>query len=35
MTEATVKAHRGKIMQKMQADSLADLVRIAAGSSAR
>jgi FixJ family two-component response regulator len=30
MTEATVKAHRGKIMQKMQADSLADLVRIAA-----
>ena len=30
MTEATVKAHRGKIMQKMKADSLADLVRIAA-----
>jgi FixJ family two-component response regulator len=30
MTEATVKAHRGKIMQKMHADSLADLVRIAA-----
>ena len=30
MTEATVKAHRGKIMQKMQAGSLADLVRIAA-----
>jgi FixJ family two-component response regulator len=30
MTEATVKAHRGKIMQKMQANSLADLVRIAA-----
>jgi FixJ family two-component response regulator len=30
MTEATVKAHRGKIMQKMQAASLADLVRIAA-----
>ena len=29
MTEATVKAHRGKIMQKMKADSLADLVRIA------
>lgn len=30
MTEATVKAHRGQVMQKMQADSLADLVRIAA-----
>jgi FixJ family two-component response regulator len=30
MTEATVKAHRGKIMQNMQADSLAHLVRIAA-----
>jgi len=30
MTEATVKAHRGKILQKMKADSLADLVRIAA-----
>ena len=30
MTEATVKAHRGQIMQKMKADSLADLVRIAA-----
>jgi FixJ family two-component response regulator len=30
MTEATVKAHRGKIMQKMQVNSLADLVRIAA-----
>lgn len=29
MTEATVKAHRGKIMRKMQANSLADLVRIA------
>ena len=29
MTEATVKAHRGQVMQKMQADSLADLVRIA------
>ena len=29
MTEATVKAHRGKVMQKMKADSLADLVRIA------
>jgi FixJ family two-component response regulator len=30
MAEATVKAHRGQIMQKMKADSLADLVRIAA-----
>jgi FixJ family two-component response regulator len=29
MTEATVKAHRGKVMQKMKADSLAGLVRIA------
>ncbi|MDP9465281.1 MAG: response regulator, partial [Actinomycetota bacterium] len=30
MTEATVKAHRGQVMQKMKTDSLADLVRIAA-----
>lgn len=29
MTEATVKAHRGQVMRKMKADSLADLVRFA------
>ena len=29
MTEATVKAHRGQVMQKMKAASLADLVRLA------
>lgn len=29
ISEITVKAHRGKMMQKMKADSLADLVRIA------
>jgi len=29
-TEATVKFHRGQLMRKMKADSLADLVRMAA-----
>ena len=28
-SEATIKLHRGRMMQKMQADSLADLIRMA------
>jgi FixJ family two-component response regulator len=30
ISEITVKAHRGRVMRKMQVDSLADLVRVAA-----
>jgi FixJ family two-component response regulator len=30
ITESTVKAHRGQVMQKMKANSVADLVKMTA-----
>jgi FixJ family two-component response regulator len=30
ISEITVKAHRGRMMRKMEADSLADLINMAA-----
>jgi FixJ family two-component response regulator len=30
VTESTVKAHRGQVMQKMKANSVADLVKMTA-----
>jgi FixJ family two-component response regulator len=35
ISEITVKAHRGQVMRKMKADSLADLVRMAASLSVK
>jgi len=29
ISEITVKAHRGRVMQKMRADSIADLIKVA------
>ena len=34
ISEITVKAHRGRVMRKMQATSLTDLVKLAAGARA-